>query len=237
MMPTVPTARHSAVTLLLLCAATFTLPAQDRAPRGASGPAANLSVILGRPTDHSITLSLLSVTQIEAQVEYGTIQGAPAEKSELRKCQAGVPLEFELGLLKPNTRYYYRLLRRSPGESDWRAETEGAFHTHRSPGSTFTFALQGDSHPEREGRMYDSGLYAQTMRNVANDGPDFYLTLGDDFSAERLISRKTLTQTATIFPGTGLTMRFAICMRPQTGLAFPGARPSPAPVAVPSPTT
>jgi hypothetical protein len=70
------------------------------------------------------------------------------------------------------------------------------FHTQRSPGSTFTFAVQGDSHPEREGKMYDPGLYDQTMRNVANDPPDFYLTMGDDFSVERLINRKMLTQFA-----------------------------------------
>lgn len=48
---------------------------------------------------------------------------------------------------------------------------------------------------------------------------------------------ETLTQTATIFPGTGLTMRFAVRTRPQIRPAFPGPRPRPAPVAVPSPTT
>jgi hypothetical protein len=34
------------------------------------------------------------------------------------------------------------------------------------------------------------------MRNVAKDPPDFYLTLGDDFSIENLISRRTLSQAA-----------------------------------------
>ena len=47
---------------------------------------------------------------------------------------------------------------------------------------------------------------------------------------------ETLTETATVFPGSSLTMRFAIHPRPQIGLAFPGPRPSPAPLAVPSPT-
>ena len=48
---------------------------------------------------------------------------------------------------------------------------------------------------------------------------------------------ETLTETATVFPGSHLTMRFAIRPRPQTGLAFPGPRPRPAPLAAPSTAT
>ncbi|HVP44293.1 MAG TPA: helix-turn-helix domain-containing protein [Terriglobales bacterium] len=46
----------------------------------------------------------------------------------------------------------------------------------------------------------------------------------------------TLTETATVFPGTRLTMRFAAHPRPQVGLAFPGPRPRPAPLTAPSST-
>jgi transposase len=45
-----------------------------------------------------------------------------------------------------------------------------------------------------------------------------------------------LTETATVFPGTRLTMRFAVCPRPQVGPAFPGPRPRPVPVAASSTT-
>jgi hypothetical protein len=44
----------------------------------------------------------------------------------------------------------------------------------------------------------------------------------------------TLTETATAFPGSRLTMSFAISPRPQQGLAFPGARQKPRPVVTPS---
>src|SRR5664280_41165 len=47
----------------------------------------------------------------------------------------------------------------------------------------------------------------------------------------------TLTETATVFPESRLTMRFAIHPRPTIGLAFPGPRPRPAPRAAPSPAT
>jgi len=39
---------------------------------------------------------------------------------------------------------------------------------------------------------------------------------------------ETLNESETIFPGTRLTMRFAINQRPQVGMAFPGPRPRPA---------
>jgi DNA-binding CsgD family transcriptional regulator len=37
----------------------------------------------------------------------------------------------------------------------------------------------------------------------------------------------TLTETATVFPGSTLRLRFAVHTRPHVGLAFPGARPKP----------
>jgi hypothetical protein len=48
---------------------------------------------------------------------------------------------------------------------------------------------------------------------------------------------ETLTETATVFPGSRLTMRFGVPPRPQIGQAFPGPRPRPAPLAAPSPAT
>jgi hypothetical protein len=48
---------------------------------------------------------------------------------------------------------------------------------------------------------------------------------------------ETLSETATLFPGSRLTMRFAIHPRPRVGLAFPGprSRPAAAATAPPSP--
>ena len=48
---------------------------------------------------------------------------------------------------------------------------------------------------------------------------------------------ETLTETATVFPGSRLTMRFSVPPRPQIGQAFPGPRPRPAPLAAPFPAT
>jgi hypothetical protein len=44
--------------------------------------------------------------------------------------------------------------------------------------------------------MYDPELYVRTMQNAAASQPDFYLTMGDDFSIDPLISRGQLTARA-----------------------------------------
>jgi len=60
--------------------------------------------------------------------------------------------------------------------------------------STFSFGIQGDSHPERTGKMFNSNLYTLTLQNVSKANLNFYFLLGDDFSIEKLISNKSFTQ-------------------------------------------
>ncbi len=160
------------------------------------GPAESLSQILGRPTGDSVTLSVLSASDLEAYVEFGDKKGHYTSKTDTLLSSAGSPFEFEFERLQSDTRYYYRLCSRRPGEDGFAVGDEYTFHTQRQPGSTFTFALQGDSHPERLGKMYSPDLYVQTMRNVEKDRPDFYLTMGDDFSLDRLVNRETLQQSS-----------------------------------------
>jgi hypothetical protein len=150
--------------------------------------------ILGRPSAHSITLNILSRERIEAFVEFGPVAGSYPEKTRPQPVMAGIPAEIELSGLKPDTRYYYRLMTRCQGDAEFRGGSEATFHTQRSPGSTYSFALQGDSHPERVGKMFDASLYGQTVQNVAKENPDFYITMGDDFSIEKLIEQHDLSE-------------------------------------------
>lgn len=59
---------------------------------------------------------------------------------------------------------------------------------------SFSFGIQGDSHPERAGKMFNSELYRTTLGNVAKVNPAFYFLLGDDFSIEKLIENRSYTQ-------------------------------------------
>ncbi|NBT89204.1 MAG: hypothetical protein EBT50_00005, partial [Verrucomicrobia bacterium] len=150
----------------------------------------SVNIVLGRPTDTSIALNCLSATPLKIRTEYGTEPNSLSQVGPSVPLQANFPAEVSLTGLKPNTRYHYRL--RTADSSA--PVAEGSFHTQRSPGNVFTFALQGDSHPERAGRMFDASLYRRTMETVAAEAPDFYITMGDDFSIEHLISRGSLSQ-------------------------------------------
>lgn len=154
-----------------------------------------LSVILGRPTAQSITANVLAGESMECYLEYGTQSGAYPQKTPNVNLLAGQPAEVELSGLVGATSYVYRLRFRQPGQTEFSVGAEQRFHTQRKPGQPFVFELQGDSHPERP-QQFDPGLYAQTLRSVAQDRPDFYITMGDDFSVDTLdvIDAETVTQ-------------------------------------------
>ncbi|MBY0263098.1 MAG: metallophosphoesterase, partial [Phycisphaerales bacterium] len=170
--------------------------AQPRQSTGTEGPMSAFSQILGRPTDHTVTVSVLSATAMEAFVEYGTAPGVYAKKTPTRAFKGGEPTEFEIAELASNAAYFYRVRTKVAGSAEFVPHEEAIFHTQRRRGETFTFGVQGDSHPERLGRMYDPGLYVQTLNLVAKDAPDFYFLMGDDFSIERLIERGNKNQSA-----------------------------------------
>ena len=140
-----------------------------------------LSLVLGRITDKSVTVSAVAKESSEGYFEYGTSAGNYTDKTGALTFAAGKPIETVFDRLQPNTQYFYRLQFRKLGETNFTVRPECRFHTQRAAGSTFTFAIQGDSHPERP-QMSEPNLYARTLLNAAKDKPDFYICMGDDFS-------------------------------------------------------
>ena len=163
---------------------------------------ASYDLVLGRPTASSITVSMLSSNALQCYVEYGVTPGVYIAQTAAATNSPGLPLEFELSGLQADTAYTYRLRYRAPGAPAYSAGAACAFHTQRAPGSGFTFAIQGDSHPERVNTMFQSNLYARTLQTAAADRPDFYLTIGDDFSVDQiatnLISQARVTERYTL---------------------------------------
>jgi len=146
--------------------------------------------ILGRPAAASVTINVVPAKAMEIYAEYGTTAGAYDRQSAKVSALGGSPVEIVLDQLQANTRYYYRL---RYGNA---VGPEHTFMTQRAPGSTFTFDIQGDSHPERLGKQFDPELYTRTLLSAASDRPDFFMTIGDDFSVDTLktVNADTVTQ-------------------------------------------
>lgn len=188
--------RKWAIVCAAFCMSHSIVFGQPKQTTSAAGPEAKFSHILGRPTDNAVTVSVLSETKADVFIEYGVRAGSFSSKSITKSLEAGVPAEFELSGLAPATSYVYRVQAKTAGAKEFSARDLANFRTQRRSGESFVFGVQGDSHPERLGKMYHPDLYVQTMTNVAKDGPDFYFLMGDDFSIERLIERNTLSQAA-----------------------------------------
>lgn len=150
--------------------------------------------ILGRPTDSSVALSLISSENISAFIEYGYSRTSFDNKTAVKTCPANQPVEFELAGLISSQKVYYQIRYKSESATTYKSGNQYSFSTQKSKGTTFAFTVQGDTHPERAGKMFNSDLYKVTMANIALQQPDFHILMGDDFSIDPLISKGQANQ-------------------------------------------
>ena len=148
-----------------------------------------ITQILGRPTNNSIALSVLADQSLTGYIEYGYVKGKYTSKTKESLLKAGEPFTFEISNLRSNTRIYYRLRYKVQNSKSVQSGKQFSFVTARSKSTTFSFTVQGDTHPERAGKMFNSDLYYVTMANIASQQPDFHIMLGDDFSIDPLIGK------------------------------------------------
>lgn len=144
--------------------------------------------ILGKPTDHSISVKCFFDTTIELRAEYGTISGAYTNQTGWQTFTSAQAAEVTLSNLSSNTHYYYRLQYRWPGASSLISRPEFTFNTQRSPGSTFRFVVQADPHMDEQS---DTALYALALKNELEDQPDFMIDLGDFLMTDKLKNQAT----------------------------------------------
>jgi len=154
---------------------------------GATNPVINQ--ILGRPTNNSIAISVLSSQEVTASVQYSYSKSSYSLISDQVSINPETPSVIELISLKPNTKIYYRIRYKNTGSNSFSYSKQSSFMTQRTAGESFSFSVQGDTHPERAGKMFNSELYYVTMANIAKQQPDFHILLGDDFSIDPLIDK------------------------------------------------
>ena len=138
------------------------------------------SIILGRPTNTTITANILFDQNVQFYLEYGTQTGVYSQTSSITNNVANTTNAIEVAGLTADTKYFYRLQYRLTGAANYTATTEYSFETQRDIGSNFSFTVEADEHLY-DRSMGSSNLYKLTLANEAKAKPDFMISLGDIF--------------------------------------------------------
>ena len=165
-------------------------PATTRGHRAPGGTSIfNLSVpehpfdlILARPENSSITLSVLAYRDLEGMVAYGTQPGSYTSHTPVQTFKKGTPVEVVLTGLQANSPYNYQFHWRSPGAGPFTLTAEYTFHTARPAGSRYAFTMTADAHLDEH---TSADVYLRTMANIRADKPDFHLDLGNLFMTDK----------------------------------------------------
>jgi len=150
-------------------------------------PAHDVDVVLVRPTDRSITVTIDVAKTADAVVEYWTEKAPRKQQTAPVAVPADRVASVELKGLEPATMYSYRvgLLRDAGSGGDARVPAWGEtafFRTRPGAGTPFTFAIQADSHLDAN---VSTKAYEQTVRNIRADRPDLFMDLGDTFMTDK----------------------------------------------------
>jgi hypothetical protein len=159
--------------------------------KGADPPSASLpdleplsqGIILGRPTDTSVTAHIMAIVNMDCYLEYGTDPNELTHQTEIFSLLAYDVNTIIMKDLNPNTQYFYRLWQRSTDLQDFQSEGISTFHTQRGAGIPFTFVVQADSHLDEQSVPE---LYKTTLANELDDMPDFIVDLGDTFMSDKV---------------------------------------------------
>ncbi|NBS89980.1 hypothetical protein EBS67_08255, partial [bacterium] len=84
-------------------------------------------IILARPTSTSVTASILAYKEMKGFISYGKEKGTLNNKTSVATFSPGMPFEFILKELNPDTRYYYRLNTSPIKSNDFTAQDELTF--------------------------------------------------------------------------------------------------------------
>jgi len=178
--------------LLLMAAVTAVAGTSIGKAIGVTAPV--ITQVLGRPTNNSIAVSVLSSQPITTFVEYGTSKTRYSGKTSQLETDQNSPAVFDIEGLRAGAKVYYRVNYKGSTDVNFVNGKQYSFTTARKAGSTFSFSVHGDTHPERAGKMFNAELYGVTLANIAAQQPDFHIMMGDDFSIDPLIGKGQATK-------------------------------------------
>lgn len=153
-------------------------------------------ILLGRPTDNSIAVSVMAFREAQIYLEYGQESQNYSQTTPTQQLAADDVQVFELDGLEGNSEYFYRLRYQSNTsqiEQDYAHTEEYSFNTAKPAGTSFSFAVEADPHlgartrfekwcgPRCEREAADDEIYVRTVENMLAYDPDFLVDLGDFF--------------------------------------------------------
>ncbi len=145
-------------------------------------PARAFDIVLSRPTNHSITISIFPGEQLIGQIFYGLDPKKLNFVSPKTRFNEEMAQTVEIKQLLPNHRYYYRFHYTKSGSDQLFSSELYFFQTQRSERSGFTFIVQADSHLDEN---TSTQIYTRTLQNMALDSADFLIDLGDTWMTDK----------------------------------------------------
>jgi Calcineurin-like phosphoesterase len=157
-----------------------------RAPSGTNYfnvtvPAHDLDIILARPEDRSIAVSVQAHRVMTGNIVYGTRRDVLTNQTARMGMPIGEPAVFTLTKLLPDTQYYGEFRGQSCSAPNTNVATF-QFHTARASGSAFTFTMTADVHLDEH---TSAQVYEQSLANIRADAPDFHIDLGNLFMTDK----------------------------------------------------
>jgi len=146
--------------------------------------------VLGKPRDTGIALKMFFSTPAEMAVQFGTVSGNLTSQTPWLSFAANEPAEITINGLQPDTKYFYKVIHKNPGDTNFTSRGEHYFHTQRQLGSPFTFVVQADPHMDASTNV---DLYQRCLQNQLEDNPDFMIDLGDFLMTDKLKNLTTNT--------------------------------------------
>lgn len=141
-------------------------------------PTTPFTVLLGRPTDNSITISVCANISTGILITIKNESDRTKTKAIKSTVAANEPKHILIDELNEGTLYTYAITFSSLNKE----QVNGQFKTAIASGTPFHFAVQADSHLDQN---TDTAVYVQTLRNIKRVAPDFLIDLGDTWMIDK----------------------------------------------------
>ncbi|MFM7319907.1 MAG: metallophosphoesterase family protein, partial [Armatimonadota bacterium] len=137
-------------------------------------PAHAVDVVVGKPTASGVVVSVRSDSDRTGRIVYGRSPDKLDRRSDDRKFAKDTVEFVPIEGFAPGTTVHWKWV------ADGIETPLRSFTTLRKPGSTFTFAIQADSHLDMGS---DSKVYLRSLAEAAKT--DFLVDLGDTFMVDK----------------------------------------------------